>query len=303
MDSAEIEIQALRSLLGTGITGIAPLVMGRSNSRTYLVATDNDEVVAKISDDADALARSEHNLTRLRALGIPVPEVIAYDGSFSSYPFAVLVMTKLDGRDLHYEIDSMSPSQLTELAAQIIGFQERAATIPVLDKCGFAGVDEPAHRLWADVVMRPNGHTYANPLPADVAPLHERLIRQIERMTPVLNALTPSCYLDDLTTKNVLMKNGELCGVVDFDVVAYGDPLFHLGLTAAAVKANANRPAWFYLEELNRLSNLTPDQEQRRNLYEAVFLINFLGAESPNKPGQWRKVAATSVDECLAAIE
>jgi len=39
-------------------------------------------------------------------------------------------------------------------------------------------------------------------------------------------AVPAICFLDDLTTKNVIVQDGVLQGVVDFDHVCYGDPLF-----------------------------------------------------------------------------
>ena len=42
---------------------------------------------------------------------------------------------------------------------------------------------------------------------------------------PTLEAVPPLPFLDDLTTKNVLVDGGRLSGVVDVDVVCFGDPL------------------------------------------------------------------------------
>jgi hypothetical protein len=48
----------------------------------------------------------------------------------------------------------------------------------------------------------------------------------------------------------------------------------------------------FYLEELVRQADLDEQQRTMRQLYESVFLVNFLGAELPDEPGQWRERAA-----------
>jgi aminoglycoside phosphotransferase (APT) family kinase protein len=278
--------------------------MGKSLSPTYLVETGVETVVVKVSENSTALSRSEHNLQVLASLGIPVPRVLAYDGSLSVAPLAILVMTHLRGRDLHYELDSMSRTQMTTLAEHIVEFQRRAATLPVLGKgCGFAGIGVPVSRTWSDVVRHPNGILYANPLPADAAPLVMRLEQVLNAAESTLDSIEPICFLDDLTTKNVLIENGYLSGVVDFDHVAYGDPLFHPGLTGAAVRTNASRESWFYIDELIRLADLSERQLRMRDLYEAVFLINFLGAEWPHKEGPWRSVASQAADDCLSSAE
>jgi hypothetical protein len=39
------------------------------------------------------------------------------------------------------------------------------------------------------------------------------------------------------------------------------------------------------------------------DLYEAVFLVNFLGAENPHDDGDWRVTAAVAARRRLAAVE
>ena len=43
---------------------------------------------------------------------------------------------------------------------------------------------------------------------------------------------------------------GELQGMVDFDVVCYGDPLYMVGLTATAIVIDVGTRELFYVEEL-----------------------------------------------------
>jgi aminoglycoside phosphotransferase (APT) family kinase protein len=45
------------------------------------------------------------------------------------------------------------------------------------------------------------------------------------------SSVQPTYFLDDLTSKNVIVQDGELRGLVDFDVVCYDDPLYWLALT------------------------------------------------------------------------
>ena len=47
--------------------------------------------------------------------------------------------------------------------------------------------------------------------------------------------MEPICFLDDLTIKNVIVAEGKLQGIVDFDWVCYGDPLYMIALTQTAV--------------------------------------------------------------------
>lgn len=295
--------QEIGRMIGASELQLKALATSKSQSRTFLVETRDQKFVAKINDSSQALACVEHNLQRLGALGIPVPQVVAYDGSLQSVSCALLVMTHIDGQDLFFELDGMSRTEMTALAEQIVGFQNAASNLPVLGQCGFACVDQPADRSWADVVRKPNAWSWADPLPEDVAPLWHRLQYVLDAAQPLFNGIEPVCFLDDLTTKNVMMKDGALAGVVDFDVVAYGDPVFHLGLVGAAVHADLTQSAHFYVDELVRLSALDEMQQRMRCLYEANFLINFLGAESPNEPGEWRARATHYAGLQLSATE
>ena len=115
--------------------------------------------------------------------------------------------------------------------------------------------------------------------------------------------MTPTCFLDDLTIKNVLVDDaGQLCGVVDLDVVAYGDPRLHIGLCAAAVTAFMPSRCQFYVDEPIRISELTSTQRAIVGLYQANYLVSFLGAESPEDRGPWRKAALAGVDRGLNAF-
>jgi aminoglycoside phosphotransferase (APT) family kinase protein len=248
--------QVLFGLLGAEPISLQRLTMGYSSSRTYLVEVADSMVVVKVSDDPCALANTAQNIATLARLDIPVPTVLGYDDSQRHVPGAVLVMSRIGGRDLRHELPTMTKLQMSTLAHKIVEFQRRAATVPPVGSgCGFVGVAQPAERSWIDVVRHPNGYRYADPLPGDTAGLVPRLWAAIDMAAPYLSEVRPVCFLDDLTTKNVMMCDGELSGVVDFDCVAFGDPLFHLGLTAAAVTADVPGHCRFYVDELIRLSD------------------------------------------------
>ena len=125
----------------------------------------------------------------------------------------------------------------------------------------------------------------------------------MDQAEPYFATVKPVCFLDDLTTKNVLVLDGELTGVVDFDWVAYGDPLLHLGLCAAAVTANTSLHCQHYVEELIRFSGLNSYQRGVVGLYQASYLVNFLGAELPDKPGDWRGASVAGATAGLDAFQ
>lgn len=87
----------------------------------------------------------------------------------------------------------------------------------------------------------------------------------------------PICFLDDLTIKNVIVSEGKLQGIVDFDWVCYGDPLYMIALTQTAVVSDIGDQGMAYLEALCRQWGV--DQEQRAliDFYSVIHALQFIG--------------------------
>jgi aminoglycoside phosphotransferase (APT) family kinase protein len=283
--------------LGDDPVEVERLTAGKSSSATFAADVDGRQVVVKVNRDATVLRGSADNLAALAGVGIPSPRLLAYDEVAS---VGVLVMERLPGRDLGAVVDGMSAGQLSALAEEVIDIEMRARSLPPKDGCGFVAVSQPATRSWMDVVVRPNGYRWAEPIPRDTVALKQRLDEAVDAAGGYLSTVTGTCFLDDLTTKNVLIDDGRLSGVVDFDVVCYGDPLFHIGLTAAAIDAN-HPGSGFYVAELIRVAELSDAEVAVVDLYRALFLVNFLGAESPTKAGAWRRRAVEAAEAALNA--
>lgn len=293
---------AVAAALGRPVTGVAALEPGASSGRTFAVTlAGGDAVVAKVALPDRPSAPAVRTLGVLRGLGVPGPEVLAVgrlgDGR------DVVVMTRLPGQDLHRALPAMTRDQLTALAVRITAIQDAVGRLPITGRCGYVAVGEPGTRTWDDVVRRPNGFRYADPPPADAADLLARLTALVDRAAGRLAAIPPGCFLDDLTTRNVLVEDGRLSGVVDLDVVCQGDRRLHLGLTAAAVLLADVPLGDHYVAELLRAAGSDEDDRRHVDLYAAVYLVNFLGAEHAHRPGPWRRRAAAEARRRLDSAE
>ena len=87
----------------------------------------------------------------------------------------------------------------------------------------------------------------------------------------------PLAFLDDITTKNVLIHCGKLAGIVDVDEICYGDSLLTIGLTNMSLLAMKTDTKYidFWLDELN----ITPIQRKVVMLYTLVYCIDFMGEQ------------------------
>ncbi len=239
---------------------------------------------------------------RCVALGLPVPSVLHADLTRSRYPFAYVITDAFPGRDLGFELAGMTAAQMTRLAEQIVGFERQVSGLRQGSGYGFMPIGAAdGHGRWIDAV-RADRRSILGPVGLSVgvdgdvavdgggggvggavggvdrefADLIADLRRAIDRSSARLDVIEPICFLDDLTTKNVIVHEGILRGVVDFDVVCYGDPMYWLALTQVAVLSDVGSAGQFYIDELTRLWAPSAFEQANLALYSALHAAEFL---------------------------
>lgn len=253
------------------------------NSVTYEVMLPAKSVIVRMNVDASVFAATERNIAVLRRLGLPVPVVLASDLSKARYPFAYLLLDKIPGRDLRYEIAGMTAAQMTRLAERIVGFQRRVTALPLGTGYGWVGIGETgSYASWRELVRSEEEPTSAVNF--------EAYFQQVR----------PVCFLDDITVKNVMIQEGELQGLIDFDCVCYGDPLYWLALTAVGVVSDAGAPGQFYVEELKRLWGLTAEQEQVLAFYCILMAQDFVRRAAMQETPEWNRRMQQATEKWLA---
>jgi len=274
------------------ILGVQPLTATHMafghNSITYDVALPNRNVIVRTNLDAKVFAKTEYNLTILTRLGLPVPRVLVTDLTKNNYPFAYMLLEKIPGRDLRYGLGNMTPTQMTRVAEQIVFFQRQVATLPIGKGFGYVPIGEQGpFSSWLDLVQFEMNRVVNN---ADIPVLDEwkvQLNHLLRKYKSYLEQLQPVCFLDDVTTKNVIVLHGELQGLIDFDCVCYGDPLWTIGLTKTAIVSEVGIKALFYVEELCRIGQLTIEQRRIVDLYAAIHALNFIQRLMTKEGSEW----------------
>lgn len=242
---------------------------------TYDVALPDRHVIVRTNRDPAAMAGAARNLEILSDLGLPVPHVLASGPGY-------LILEKIPGRDLGYELPGMTRQQMSRLAEQVADFQRVAATLPPGDGHGWRPIGAPGRfPSWTAVVehdlekgLRGARHVLA---PGDEPALR----RAAAEMSDHFESIPPTCFLDDLTTKNVIVERGELRGIVDFDVVCYGDPRYWLGLTTTAVVSIDAPEGAFYVDELLRLWGVDDADRRLVAFYAGLFALDFISEGHP----------------------
>jgi aminoglycoside phosphotransferase (APT) family kinase protein len=265
-------------------------------SVTYRVAVEDASLIVRTNVDPNVYSGTLANLDTLRALGLPVPTVLGSDLSRQRFPFAYVITDTFAGRDLGYELAEMTGAQMTSLAEQIVGFERRASRLPLSSRYGFMPIGAAGtHARWIDAVRADRGEVLSGDVTAgavtagavtvrsvvagddaELSTLIDDVNRLFDRVEPRLDRIEPTCFLDDLTTKNVMVHAGALQGVVDFDVVCYGDPMYWLALTQVAVLSDVGAPGQFYVDELTRLWSPSAFERANLALYSGLHAIEFL---------------------------
>jgi len=242
---------------------------------------------------------------RLRAAGVPVP-ILCASSLTDEYPF--MLIERLPGSDLGQVYAGLSSAAKQALAVRIAGIQQAVGALPVARGFGFAHSYQQANaagkRSWTDV------------LAAAIARSEER-IRRVGRIEqryaervravlaghePYLQSVRPVPFLDDMTTKNVIVNHGTLSGIVDTDEVCFGDPLFTLGLTnMALLSLGADTDYIGYW-----LNAIGASRQQRTVVaaYSLVFCLDFMSelGQVFNQPVQYSEDRAQTLRDIFEQL-
>ncbi len=267
------------------------------NSISFDVELPGARVIVRTHHDPNVFRWTLHNLEVLQGLGLPVPRVLFHELEGDRYPFAYLVLKRFPGRDLGYELASMTPVQMDAVAKAVIDAQSRVSSLSSAGGYGYVGIGEPGNRTTWDAVLDDIMVLSERTLAPHFAPVGARVREALEREQHYFASVSPTCFLDDLTTKNVIVDEGELSGFVDFDCVCYGDPLLHLGLTQTAVTSDADERSLHYVNALFDFASLTADERTIVDLYSALCGVEFL-RDRP-EPNEWSARLLGAIDRWL----
>jgi aminoglycoside phosphotransferase (APT) family kinase protein len=280
----DLVMHMLKERFGSSPHGLEILTTGQSSSAVFaatLGESPKTQVVVKLNDNPKILAGLERNLLALSDLGLPVPAVLGSDLSLEHYLFAFVILERIPGRDLRHELASMTVAQMNTLAAQIVDFQRRVATLELGDGFGWHPLGEVgAFSSWSAIIQRDLEAGIRRLETLGETTLMDQIVHRCQALETYFLGIKPTCFLDDLTTKNVIVRHGELRGLVDFDVVCYGDPLYWLALTRAAVLVDVGDSGVPYLEALEQLWNMDDLEQEALLVYTAIHVMDFARFET-----------------------
>ncbi len=239
--------------------------VGQGNYVYHLVCQGVDYIL-RFNREQRSYAATAGWLWKLDRLKLPVPRVMV----LSRYEeFNYMILTYLEGRDIGEVYPQLSTSEKKEIAQELTAIQNRVATL----SCDLAGEDWSWNAFIKDMLDRAEGRIrqtgYFDPEKV------QRLRWAAKNLDDYFSAVDPVPYLDDISSKNLLIHEGRLSGIIDVDEMGFGDPLTYIALTKMALLNEGwdTDYADFLLEE--RKPTLL---EQRAFLfYTLLYCVDFMG--------------------------
>jgi len=217
-------------------------------------------------------------LQQLKQLNLPIPNIIA-NGKYQKYHY--MILNYIPGTDLNHIYPNLTDEEKREITQNIVKIQSTIEkTIPQAPKIGEYTTDIDANEIYLNWTARIENFTdfcikfmqesKLFNLKVHCNDVHKLYITFI----PYFDKIEPKPFLDDATTKNVLIHNGKLSGIIDLDWLSFGDKLFAIGLTKASLLSSGYDCKYtnYWMEELK----LSIIERRVVSFYALFFCIDFM---------------------------
>jgi aminoglycoside phosphotransferase len=267
-----------RSALGEDIDHLGRFPTGLTHWVYDVVLNSGRKVVIRIASPQNRadLVGAVYWQERLRPLGVPLAEILLADVG-ARLPY--LILQRLPGTDLGHVYAELTIRQRTALADSVAGLQELAGRLPEANGFGYAlAYDAVLEREWTHVLSASlrRGRAWIDRAGVVGPAWSDRVEAKLARMTDSFDDVRPRAFLHDVTTKNVIVHEGRLSGIVDVDSMAFGDPLWTVALTRMSLLA-MREPTDYVDAQVGALGKGTEVGGERLNLYTALHGLSFLG--------------------------
>jgi aminoglycoside phosphotransferase (APT) family kinase protein len=286
----------LKEVEGKDTKSINRFPTGSANYVYDIETTEGEQIVVRLarSDLKHFFEGALFWYNRLFEKGVPLAKLHYSEIDSQKHGFPTMIMDRLPGEDLGLVYKSLSTEQKKNIAAKIAQVQKDVSTLNEGSGFGYAKSydDQNLQKKWIDVI-----DTHLERSRKRIKEIGVIEISIVDDVKNIVHAnelffstITPICFLDDTTTKNVIINNGELSGIVDVDSVAFGDPLYTVALTRMSLLARDYETDYidYWVADLD----LNKDQKKALDIYTAVFAVDFMSEMGQ----QFNKDSAPDID-------
>jgi len=241
----------------------------------YHIKCEDKDYVLRITSEANKAYYfgSIRWLSELSRLEIPVPKILAH-GQHNHIYF--VLMTYICGKDLGEVYHTLDDFQKCGIAKDLCKVQKKVSLLPSINQYGYHGNLFGTWSKYLESLIERSRRRMAQNEVFDTS-LCNNVSSVMHAFADYFLNIKPLPFLDDITTKNVLIHDGKLAGIVDIDEICHGDSLLTIGLTnMSLLSMNADtRYIDFWLDELCA----TPVQRKAVDFYTLLFCIDFMGEQ------------------------
>lgn len=191
----------------------------------FIVSTESEKFILRCSKDENAYKDTVYWLNKLSECEIPIPIVLS-EGKYKEYFY--LILSYIRGDDIGNVYCKLKDSEKKQIAKDVVEIQRKVSRLDVRVDVAWTWncfVDEMLNRA-EERIKRKNYF--------DVNKIY--IIKKLQQeIRGYLNTVQPTPYLDDISTKNLLIYEGKVSGIIDIDWMGFGDMLTFVAMTKVAL--------------------------------------------------------------------
>ena len=232
----------------------------------YIVECKNTKYVVRCSEETNAYANTKFLLRKLSVLDIPIPHIIA-SGMLLQYEY--IILTFIEGKDIGLVYQNLSTSEKKKIAKDVVEIQNKVA------KSDIKNTDE--NWSWESFVKDILGRAKERILKNGYFAIEkvEQLQEKMSDFAEYFANVKPIPYLDDISSKNLLINNGWVSGIIDIDWIGFGDRLTFAALTKMAfLDLGYDTDYITYLLKEMQISGI---EKTVFDFYTMMFCVDFMG--------------------------
>lgn len=261
----EVIFQLCMKCLSEKPKSIERCTVGHGNF-VYIVECSGVKYVIRCSLERNAYENTIYWLEQLSSIEIPVPKVVA-KGMLDEYDY--LILTYFEGNDIGLVYTQLSDEDKKEIAKDIVHIQNQVETLKLENVdpqwSWSSVVNDMLERAGERIVK--NGYFELEKV--------ERVGILTEQMNEYFVSVKPVAYLDDISSKNLLIHNGRISGIIDIDWMGIGDKLTYVALTNMALlnMEYDTKYVKYILDEMH----VNKMQKKAFLFYTLMYCVDFMG--------------------------
>lgn len=233
---------------------------GYGNYVFYAKSNDNEYV---IRCNNKPYCNTIKSLKKLNSVDIPISKLL-FKGRYKRVHY--MICSYIQGDDLGTVYRTLSCDDKKAIVKQVVEIQNSVSQLSLLYRCNLnRWVEQRLQR--ARYRISQNGYFDTQKV--------DKLEELLPQFKDYFNNFKPIPYLDDISTKNLLIHNNRVSGIIDIDWIGYGDPLTFISLTNIALldmECDTD-----YVNYLLKEMSVTEEQYKVFLFYSLMYCVDFMG--------------------------